>query len=187
MSYGAKIENHSESVSTSATATMENRSKTIAIDIGHPFLLFPRPIFTRPIFSQNIVKTKESHCISHCNRWIFLEILLLPVPALLHLLHVPALLHLLHVPALSQKALFRKTQEKIGPMMENGEADCKIVFQPPKIFLIIYRRLSTQLSTNKRLSGKKMEPNMFPKLFASDGLRNLVCLSIEYLASRLRG
>ena len=40
MSYGAKIENHSESVSTSATATMENRSKTIAIDIGHPFLLF---------------------------------------------------------------------------------------------------------------------------------------------------
>ena len=131
--------------------------------------IFPRPIFTRPIFSQNIVKTKESHCISHCNRWIFREILLLPVPAL------------------SQKALFRKTQEKIGPMMENGEADCKIVFQPPKIFLIIYRRLSTQLSTNKRLSGKKMEPNMFPKLFASDGLRNLVCLSIEYLASRLRG
>ena len=39
MSYGAKIENHSESVSTSATATMENRSKT-ASDIGHPFLLF---------------------------------------------------------------------------------------------------------------------------------------------------
>ena len=39
MSYGAKIENHSESVSTSATATMENRSNT-AIDIGHHFLLF---------------------------------------------------------------------------------------------------------------------------------------------------
>ena len=183
MSYGAKIENHSESVSTSATATMENRSKTIAIDIGHPFLLFPRPIFTRPIFSQNIVKTKESHCISHCNRWIFLEILLLPVPALLHLLHVPAL---------SQKALFRKkTLRRLDPWwrwgVEAREADCKIVFQPPKIFLIIYRRLSTQLSTNKRLSGKKMEPNMFPKLFASNGLRNLVCLSIEYLASRLRG
>ena len=167
MSYGAKIENHSESVSTSATATMENRSKTIAIDIGHPFLLFPRPIFTRPIFSQNIVKTKESHCISHCNRWIFREIL--------------RLLYQLY----PKKHSLGKTPEKIGPMMENGdevEADCKIVFQPPKIFLIIYRRLSTQLSTNKRLSGKKMEPNMFPKLFASNGLRNLVCLSIEYLA-----